>query len=40
MHTVRGAQAAMRVQALLEVIERYKQKWSLPQGVRVVVSYE
>ncbi|WP_235091697.1 IS110 family transposase, partial [Mycetohabitans sp. B3] len=30
----------MRVQALLEVIERYKQKWSLPQDVRVVVSYE
>ncbi|WP_338910559.1 IS110 family transposase [Mycetohabitans rhizoxinica] len=40
VHTVRGAQAAMRVQALLEVIERYKQKWSLPQEVRVVVSYE
>lgn len=40
VHTVRGAQAALRVQALLEVIERYKQKWSLPQDVRVVVSYE
>ncbi|MCF2135371.1 IS110 family transposase, partial [Mycetohabitans sp. B3] len=31
VHTIRGAQAALRVQALLEVIERYKQKWSLPQ---------
>ncbi|WP_338861623.1 hypothetical protein [Mycetohabitans rhizoxinica] len=30
----------MQVQAILEMIERYKQKCLLPKDVRVVVSYE
>jgi transposase len=39
-HTVAQPQAAARLQAVLDLIGRYKDKWSLPAGVRVVVSYE
>lgn len=40
VHTVAQPRASARLQAVLELIERYKEKWSLPAGVRVVVSYE
>jgi transposase len=40
VHTVAQPQAAARLQAVLDVIEQQKLKWSLPAGVRVVVSYE
>src|SRR6202795_5233181 len=40
VHTVAQPQAAARLQAVLDVIEQQKLKWSLPGGTRVVVSYE
>jgi hypothetical protein len=40
VHTVAQPQAAARLQAVLDVIEQQKLKWSLPAGTRVVVSYE
>jgi transposase len=40
VHTVAEPQAAARLQAVLALIERHKEKWSLPAGVRTVVSYE
>ncbi|MGF6634821.1 IS110 family transposase [Paraburkholderia sp. MM6662-R1] len=40
VHTVAQPQAAARLQAVLDLIEAHKQKWSLPAGVRVVVCYE
>jgi transposase len=40
VHTVAQPQAAARLQAVLDLIDRYKDKWSVPAGVRVVVSYE
>ncbi|MFL9912239.1 IS110 family RNA-guided transposase [Paraburkholderia sp. RL17-337-BIB-A] len=40
VHTVAQPQAAARLQAVLNVIEQQKLKWSLPAGVRIVVSYE
>src|SRR5260370_41586292 len=40
VHTVAQPQAAARLQAVLDVIERQRLKWSLPAGVRLVVSYE
>jgi transposase len=40
VHTVAQPQAAARLQAVLDVIEQQKLKWSLPAGVRIVVSYE
>jgi transposase len=40
VHAVAQPQAAARVQAVLDLIERHKEKWSLPADVRVVVSYE
>ena len=40
VHTVAQPQAAARLQAVLDVIEQQKLKWSLPAGVRTVVSYE
>jgi transposase len=40
VHTVAQPQAAARLQAVLDLIEAHRQKWSLPAGVRVVVSYE
>jgi transposase len=40
VHTVAQPQAAARLQAVLDLIERHKEKWSLPAGVRTVVSYE
>jgi transposase len=40
VHTVAQPQAAARLQAVLELIEAHKEKWSLPAGVRTVVSYE
>jgi transposase len=40
VHTVMGAQGAPRLQAVLDLIEHYRQKWSLPADMRVVVSYE
>ncbi|MFL9936544.1 IS110 family transposase [Paraburkholderia sp. RL18-103-BIB-C] len=40
VHTVAQPQAAARLLAVLDVIEQQKLKWSLPAGVRIVVSYE
>ncbi|AXF01718.1 IS110 family transposase [Paraburkholderia hospita] len=40
VHTVAQPQAAARLQAVLDLIEQHRQKWSLPAGVRTVVSYE
>ena len=40
VHTVAQPHAAARLQAVLDVIEQQKLKWSLPAGTRVVVSYE
>ena len=40
VHTVAQPQAAARLQAVLDLIEAHKEKWSLPPGVRIVVSYE
>ncbi|MGO4809399.1 IS110 family transposase [Cupriavidus sp. 2MCAB6] len=40
IHTVAQPQAATRLQAVLDLIEYQKRKWSLPAGVRLAVSYE
>ncbi|MGF6734136.1 transposase [Paraburkholderia youngii] len=40
VYTVAQPQAAARLQAVLALIEGHKEKWSLPAGVRTVVSYE
>jgi len=40
VHAVAQPQAAARLQAVLDLIERLKEKWLLPADVRVVVSYE
>src|SRR5476649_2758165 len=40
VHTVAQPQAAARLQAVLDLIEAHKEKWSLPAGIRTVVSYE
>jgi len=40
VHAVAQPQAAARLQAVLDLIEAHKEKWLLPAGVRVVVSYE
>ena len=40
VHTVAESQAAARLQAVLDLIEAHRQKWSLPAGVRTVVNYE
>jgi transposase len=40
VHTVAEPQAAARLQAVLDLIERHKETWSLPAGARTVVSYE
>lgn len=40
IHTVADAQAADRLQAVLDLIDAHKQKCSLPSDVRVVLSYE
>ena len=40
VHSVTQPHAAARLQAVLDVIEQQKLKWSLPAGTRVVVSYE
>jgi transposase len=40
VHTVAQPQAAACLQAVLDLIEAHKEKWSLPAGVRTVVSYE
>jgi transposase len=40
VHAVAESQAAARLQAVLDLIEAHKEKWLLPAGVRVVVSYE
>src|ERR1700682_4341596 len=40
VHRVAQPQAAARLQAVLDLIEAHKEKWSLPGNVRIVVSYE
>ncbi|CAJ0782492.1 hypothetical protein R8510_05010 [Ralstonia chuxiongensis] len=40
IHTVSVADAQKRLQAVCDLIEQHKHKWSLPEQVRVVVSYE
>ena len=40
VHTLAQPQAAARLQAVLDLIEAHKEKWSLPAGVRTVVNYE
>jgi transposase len=40
IHTVAQPQAAARLRAVLDLIEQHKEKWSMPAGARVVVSYE
>ena len=38
IHTVAQPQAAAHLQAVLDLIEHQKHKWSLPAGVRLVVA--
>src|ERR1700730_13651976 len=38
--TAAQPQAAARLQAVLDLIEAHRDRWSLPAGVRIVVSYE
>src|ERR1700758_4463938 len=40
VHTVAQPQAAARLQAVLDLIETHKEKWSLPAGGRIGVCYE
>lgn len=40
VHTVAQPQAAERLQAVLDLIETHKERWSLPADVRIAVSYE
>jgi len=40
VHTVAQPQAAVRLQAVLGLIEAQKEKWSLPADVHIIVSYE
>src|SRR6202047_2207180 len=40
VHTVAQPQAAARLQAVLDLIEAHRDRWSLPAGGRIVVSYE
>src|SRR5258707_14427739 len=40
VHTVAQPQAAARLQAVLNLIEAHKEKWSLPAGGRTPVSFE
>ena len=40
VHTVAQPQAATRLQAVMDLIEAHKEKWSLPADVRIVVVYE
>jgi transposase len=40
VHRVAQPQAATRLQAVRDLIDAHKEKWSLPAGVRTVVSYE
>jgi transposase len=40
IHTVADAPAAGGLHAVLDLIDAHKQKWSLPEDVRVAVSYE
>jgi len=40
VHTVAQPLAAARLQAVLDLIEQHREKWSLPAGARTVVSYE
>src|SRR6202049_312638 len=40
VHTVAQPQAAARLQAVLDLIEAHRDRWSLPAGIRTVVSYE
>jgi transposase len=40
VHTVAQPQAAARLQAVLDLIEAHRHRWSLPAGVRIVVCYE
>lgn len=38
VYTIAEPQAAARLQAVLGLIERYRDKWSLPAGVRTVLD--
>lgn len=40
VHTVSSEVAAQRLSEAVKVMEETKRKWSLPEGVRVVVTYE
>src|SRR5258707_10039562 len=40
VHTVAQPQAAARLQAVLDLIEAHKEKWSLPAGIRPGVNYQ
>src|SRR5258707_14428030 len=40
VHTVAQPQAAARLQAVLNLIEAHKEKWSLPAGGATVGSYQ
>ncbi|WP_419187101.1 hypothetical protein [Cupriavidus necator] len=40
VHTVTQPDAAQRLQAVLDLVEPHRQKWSLPMDARIVVSYE
>src|SRR6202166_326065 len=40
VHAAAQPRPAARLQAVLDLIEAHKEKWSLPAGVRTVVSYE
>ncbi|MDT4840285.1 Transposase IS116/IS110/IS902 family protein [compost metagenome] len=40
LHTVTERRAAERLQALLDLIQRQKEKWLLPPDARVAVNYE
>jgi transposase len=40
VHTVAEPDLAVRLEAVLTLIERHRQEWSLPRNTRIVVSYE
>ena len=40
VHTVAQPQAEARLQAVLALIAAHREKWSLPEDVQIVVSYE
>ncbi|MEI6003125.1 hypothetical protein H3V53_40400 [Paraburkholderia bengalensis] len=40
IHTITEPHSAARLQAVLDLLTAYRDKWSLPSDTRIVVSYE